>query len=821
MQSLIQDLRYAIRSLIKQPGFSLIAVLTLALGIGANTAIFSLIDAVLLKMLPVDRPEQLYFIQNVGPLRPSGGAPPYPCFERFRDQNQSFTGLAAFTTRDLRVRIDGEREQVSGQLVSGNYFSLLGVNSALGRMLTPLDDSVPGKGGPEGFAAVISYNYWTKRFGRSPAVLGKVVQIGNDPVTIVGVTQPEFFGLLPGTEVDISLPVMFQGAGALAEKSSWWFKAVGRLRPGVSVAMAQADLNTIFQPFINETDVSPESRRDYFSRIELTSASKGLDTLRGQFSKPLQALMFIVALVLIIACGNVANLMLVRGSERRKEFAIRLALGAGRARLIRQMLTESLLLVCLGGLLGLAFAVWGGQFLTSFFVNGDERLSLNLSLDYPVLFFTTVISLLAGLIFGLAPAFRATRIDPSPSLKDSAGSITPARSRLGKSLVAAQVALSMILLVAAGLFLRTLHNLKNVDAGFRGAGVLTMRVNPALTSSDQLPQLANLWNQILARVEHLPGVRSASLSTLTPLDGNDRAVRVEVPGFTPNGDEDKDIRLNQISPRYFQTFGIPVLQGREFADSDNGNALKVAILNEAAARFYFGGRSPIGGLLDFNRGPQPRVQYQVVGVVKDSRYLNLREPDSRLVYIPRLQALDQLGQLRLAVRSEGRPDDLVNSIHNELRATGSDILVTNIITVDEQINQSLSQERLVSTLSAFFGLLALLLASVGLNGVMAYNVTRRTREVGIRLALGAPRGNVLKMVLKETLLPVITGVVIGLAAAFATTRFVSSLLFGLTPNDPLTVAWAALLLIGVAALAGYLPARRATKVDPLGALRYE
>jgi predicted permease len=807
--------------LLKQPGFTAIALVTLALGIGANTAIFSLIDAVLLKMLPVEHPEQLYFIQNVGPQRPNGGAPPYPCFERFRDQNQSFNGLAAFTTRDLRVRIDGEREQVSGQLVSGNYFSLLGVNSSLGRTLNPADDSVAGKGGPEGYAAVISYNYWTRRFGQNPAVLGKAVQIGNDRVTIVGVTQPEFYGLVPGTEVDISLPVMFQGAQALAEKSSWWFKAVGRLKPGVSVAKAQADLNTIFQPFINETDVSPESRRDYFARIELAPASKGLDTLRRQFSKPLQALMFIVALVLVIACANVANLMLARGAERRKEFAIRLALGASRPRLIRQMLTESLVLVCMGGLLGLVFALWGGQFLTGFFVNGDERLSINLALDYRVLLFTIGVSLLTGLIFGLAPALRATRIDPTPALKVSGISGTRSRSRLGKSLVATQVALSILLLVGAGLFLRTLHNLKNVDAGFRRAGVLTMRVNPALTSSDQLPKLASLWNEMLARVESLPGVRSASLSTLTPLDGNDRAVRVDVPGFTPNGEPDKDIRLNQISPAYFRTFGIPLLQGRNFADSDNQDAIKVAILNETAARFYFGNRNPIGGLLNFDRGPKPRVQYQVVGVVKDSRYLNLREPDTRLVYIPRLQALDQLGQLRLAVHSEGRPDDLISGVRNELRATGSDILVTNVITLDEQINQSLSQERLLSTLSIFFGLLALLLACVGLYGVMAYNVARRTREIGIRMALGAPRGSILNMVLSETLLTVVTGVVFGLGAAFAATRLISSLLFGLTPNDPATVTWAALLLIGVATLAGYIPARRATKVDPLVALRYE
>jgi predicted permease len=821
VHSILKDIRYACRSLLRQPGFTAIAAITLALGIGANTAVFSLIDAVLLRLLPVDRPEQLFFIQNVGPLRPNGGAPPYPCFERFRDQNQSFSGLAAFTTRDLRVRIDGEREQVSGQFVSGNYFTLLGVSSSLGRTLNPVDDSEPGKSGSGGYAAVISYKYWTRRFGRNPAVLGKTVQIHNDPVTIVGVTQPEFYGLVPGNEIDITLPIMFEGASALADRNSWWFKAVGRLKPDVPVAKAQADLNAIYQPFIGEAGMSPEMRRDYFARIELSPASKGLDSLRRQFSRPLQALMFIVALVLLIACANVANLMLARGAERRKEFAIRLALGASRSRLICQLLAENLLLFVVGGLLGLVFAVWGGQFLTSFFVNGTERLSINLSLDYRVLFFTAVVSLLTGLLFGLAPALQVTRIDPSPALKGSNTSGIRARSLLGKSLVAAQVALSLLLLVGAGLFLRTLRNLNNVEAGFRRAGVLTMHVNPALRSADQLPQLANLWNEILGRVKSLPGVRSASLSTLTPLDGNDRAVRVEVPGFTPNSEQDNDIRLNQVSSEYFRTFGIPLLQGREFADSDNETALKVAIINETAARFYFGDRSPIGGLLNFDRGRKPRVQYQVVGVVKDARSVNLREPETRLVYLPRLQAFDQLGQLRLAVYTQGRPKDLISGIRNELRATGADILVTDVLTLDEQIEHSLSQERLVSTLSTFFGVLALLLACIGLYGVMAYNVARRTREIGIRMALGAPRGSVLNMVLKETLLMVFAGVVVGLTAAFATTRLISGLLFGLAPNDPATVVLAAALLIGVAVLAGYIPARRATKVDPLVALRYE
>jgi predicted permease len=821
LERLWQDLRFGLRMLLKHKGITVVAVLSLALGIGANTAIFSLIDAVLLKMLPIERPEELYFIQNVGPHRLGGGAPPYPCFERFRDQNQSFAGLAAFTQRDLRIRIDGQREEVMGQFVSGNYYSLLGVGTVLGRALGPADDLVPQKGGPDGLVAVISYNYWTRRFGRSPEIIGKVVQVGADSVTIVGVTSPEFYGLFPGTEIDISLPIMFEGASRLADKESWWFQAVGRLKPNASVAQAQAELNAIFQPFMDETSVSAEMRREAFARIELAPASKGLDTLRRQFSQPLGALMAIAAFVLLIACANIANLLLARAAARRKEFAVRLALGAGRLRLARQLLTESLLLVTLGGLLGLLFARWGGAFLASFFATGSNRLFVKLTLDHRVLLFTVGVSLLTGLIFGLAPAWQATGIDPGPALKESAKTTTRSRSRFGKSLVVAQVALSLLLLVGAGLFVQTLRNLKNVDAGFQRDGVVTMHVNPSVAIY-QGARLANLWKEILARVEKLPGMRSASFSTLSPLDGNDRGVRVEVAGFTPSVERDQDIRLNQVSPGFFQTFGIMLSQGRFFTEDDNEIAAKVAVLNETAARFYFGNHNPIGGQLSFKRGQKATpISYQVVGVVKDSRYSNLREPDTRLVYLPVPQALDQLGRLTLGIRAVGQTTDLMNAVRNELRAAGNDILVTDVMTLDERVDQSLLQERLVAMLSLFFGLLALLLASIGLYGVMSYDVARRTNEIGIRMALGANASRVVQLVLRETLLWVALGVALGLGAAFAMTRWVESLLFGLKAHDPLVMGVAALVLLVVAAIAGYLPARRAARVDPLVALRRE
>jgi len=817
---MIQDLRYGVRMLLKHKGFTAVAVLSLALGIGANTAIFSLIDAVLLKMLPVEQPEQLYFIQNVGSRNPYPGAPPYPCFERFRDHNRSFTGMAAFSGVGQRLKIDGQLEEASIQGVSGNFFSLLGINAVLGRTFGPADDAVPGKGGPDGLVGVISYNYWTNRFARDPAVIGKVVQLGNDPVTIIGVTPPGFYGLTPGREFNVLVPMMTAGAEQLAAKETWWLDVVGRAKPGVTIEQARAELDTIFQSYMNETSVSAEARRENFNRIDLQSASRGLNALRRQFSQPLRALMAIVALVLLIACANVANLLLARATARRKEFAVRLALGASRFRLVRQVLTESLLLVTLGGLLGLVFARWGSAFLAGFFATGRGRLFIDLPLDYRVLLFTAGVALITGLIFGLAPAVAATRSEPNSALKDSAGTSTRARSRFGKSLVVVQVALSLLLLVGAGLFVRTLHNLRTLDAGFRPEGVITMWINPP-DGAYPGERLAAFWKDVLARVERLSGVRSATLTTLSPLDRADRGVAIQVAGFSPGSDRDRGIRLNQVSPGYFQTFGVAIGQGRGFSDADNETAPKVALFNEAAARFYFGDRSPIGAEVRFGLREPRSPPYEIVGVVKDARNRNLREVDTRTIYLPVMQARDRLGRLTLALRTDGRPTELTSVIGNELRAIGPDIMLTNIATLNERIDQSLVQERLVATLSLFFGLLALLLASIGLYGVMSYDVARRTNEIGIRMALGANASRVVRLVLLETLGWVALGVALGLGAALATTRWLESLLFGLKPHDPLTIGSAALVLLAVATVAGYLPARRASRVDPLVALRHE
>jgi predicted permease len=819
---MFQDLRFGARMLVKSKAFTIVAVLSLALGIGANTAIFSLIDAVLLKRLPVAQPEQLFFITNIG-TRGAGGAPPYPCFERFRDHTRHLSGIIALSPTDSKLGIDGQIEQVKGQFVSGNYFALLGVRALVGRVFSLSDDSIAGQGGPDGAVAVIGYNYWKRRFALDPAVVGKEIQVDKRPVTIVGVTPPEFHGLAPGRDDEIYLPIMLAGS-ELSDRGAWWLDVVGRLKAGASIEQARAELDAIFQSFMDEGSATREQRKEFFDHIELTAASHGLDMLRRQYSKPLQVLMGVVVLVLLVACVNVANLLLARATARRREFAVRMAMGASRLRLARQMLTESLLLVGLGGLFGLLLARWGSALLVNFFATGRRQLYLDLQLDGRVMLFTLGLSLLTGVVFAVAPAWRATRLDPGTALKENAATASGDRSRLrlGKLLVVVQVSLSLLLLVGAGLFLRSLQNLRNLDAGFRTEGVLTMQIDPGAREY-QRPQLDAFWQELLARVKATPGVQQASLSVLSPLDGRNRGVLVEAPGFTPGSEHDRIISLNHVSPEYFATMGIAVLRGRPFNERDHESAPRIALLNETAARFYFGDRNPIGAQIRFHV-PRNAAPVEVVGVVRDSRHTTLREEIPRLLYLPTLQPINRMGRLTLSVRTGGEPNSLAAlaiPIKNEIREMGPDILVTNVITLDEQVNQTLLQERLVSSLSSVFGLLALLLACIGLYGVMSYDTARRTHEIGIRVALGARAGDIMRLVMRETVLLVVIGVALGLGAALATTRLISNLLFGLAPNDPLTVTLAVLLLVGVAALAGYLPARRAARVDPMAALRSE
>jgi predicted permease len=564
-------------------------------------------------------------------------------------------------------------------------------------------------------------------------------------------------------------------------------------------------------------------RRDI--HIELSPAARGFDHLRRQFSKPLLVLMALVGLVLSIACANVANLLLARTTARNREFAVRLALGAGRARLMRQVLTESLLLVGIGGLLGLLFAGWAGQLLVAFFAAGRQGISVDLHLDARVLAFTAGASALTGLLFGLAPGFEATKTTLAPALKEQGRGLVGFRSRLplAKLLVVMQVALSLVLLIGAGLFVHSLWNLRNLDAGFHSDGVLTMQVKPDGRVYNETRRRV-LWKEILNRAGRIPGVRSASLSVVSPLGGVTFLGSIAVPGFASRDAGDTDIFINQVTPGYFETIGVPLVLGRSFNAGDAGNAPRVALLSESAARFYFGGRNPVGVTIRFPFGDE-KPPYQIVGVVKDSRQSSLREEAPRLVYVPVSQAMTDLDSLTLAVRTASDATDLTANlaaiVSQQARTAGPDILITDVATLASQVDQSLFEERLVSLLASFFGILALLLASIGLYGTMSYSVARRTNEIGIRMALGAPGVGVLRLVLRDALIMITAGMAIGVLAAIAGGRYVRSELFGLRPADPFTLAIACLVLAAVALLAGYLPARRASRVDPMAALRYE
>ncbi len=850
---MFQDLRYGARMLLKHRGFTCVAMLTLALGIGANTAIFSLIDAVLLKMLPVNNPERLVLL---GRALGAGTVTqfPYRAYKQIRDQNEALSGLLAYHALRLSVSVDGQPEPaVAGQLVSGNYYSVLGVNAALGRTIAPDDDRAPG----ESPVCVISHNYWRRRFAGDPAVVGKTIHIGGAPFTIVGVTRPEFFGLEVGSSLDISVPLMMQqqvmpGIRSFVDgaEPNNFFSLMGRLRTGFTMPQAQAGLSALYGRLCAEYAASNWGFKFtpmpwLEEKLVLEPGGRGLSELRLQFSRPLLALMIVVALVLAVACANVAGLLLARAVARRKEIAIRLALGGGRLRVVRQLLIESVLLSSFGALLGLLFAYWGIRLLLPLLSQGEIPVQLNLSPDVRALGFTIAVAALTGVLFGLAPAFLATRVDLNSALKNETFGLSGHGAHLtfGKMFVVSQVMLSLLLLIGAGLFVRSLIVLQQVDAGFARENVLVMKLEP-VGSDRKTQQLATRFGDLLRRVEAIPGVKLASLVGYSPMSRREWQVMGQNPetsnpmtiqGYTPQPGDETTIPWMQVYPNSFATLGIPLVAGRDFGPQDTQvwmpgrqcpPAAEVGIINESMARRFFGNESPVGRRFGFANSSSRCAlggpgAIEIIGVVKDVKYASLRNEARAMFYLPYHQANTGRGQMTLVVRTAGDPTSIAAAARREARAMDPAAPMFEVETLATQVAASLQRERLLATLSSGFGLLALLLSCLGLYGILSYTVTRRANEIGVRMALGAGRRDVLWLVLRDALRLVSLGAALGIPAALAAARLVASQLFGISAVDPSAIGLATLALFVVAAVAAYLPALRATRVDPLAALRCE
>ena len=845
LEQLWRDVLFGLRQLRRSPGFTAVVVLTLALGIGANTAIFSLIDAVLLKALPVENPQQLVLLDwtshgfaegvfdniqcdctdhdQTG--RIASAAFSYPIYEQIRDRNHVFSRVMALAGdgSDLNVEYKGEPSRADGELVSGTFFSTLGVRPAYGRLLAPEDDRTGASP-----AAVISYGYWERRLGRDPGAIGQTVTLNSLPFTIVGVSPPEFYGVQPGRSVEIWLPLhapaqVGPGEGAFQSRLNWWVLVMGRLRPDVTDLQARTELEGILQQSI-ASDVKPTTKAETIPHLGMASVSKGLNNLRREFSKPLFILMAVVGLVLMIACANVANLMLARATSRQKEIAVRLAVGAGRGRLVRQLLTENVVLAGLGGAAGLVMAFWGAKLVVAFMASGTEPLSLNVPPDPRVLGFTAAVSVLTGILFGLSPGLGSTRMDLTPVLKESAGApaLRPGSRRgwrLGEGLVVTQVSLSIVLLVGAGLFVRTLANISNAGMGFNPRNLLLFGIDPT-QDGYQGQRVGDFYLELARRIEALPGVRSVSLSENTLVGGGASFLRTRIegqpikPGGNPRG---VGAYYNLVGPRFFETMGIPLVLGRTLGEADTADRRKTAVVNGQFARQFLGGENPIGRRFDVGS----RKGIEIVGVVGDAKFNDLSQEMPPTVYLPSLQYVGDLNAMHFEVRTAGDPVQRVDAVRRVARDMDPRLALYDVRSQTEQINQSLFQQRLFARLTSFFAALAALIACVGIYGVMAFAIARRTREIGIRAALGASRAEISGMILRETGAMVAVGTAIGVVVALGTSRLISSFLYGLKPSDPVSIAVAVLLMAAAAGFAGFLPARRAAKVDPMVALRHE
>ncbi|HXW03910.1 MAG TPA: ABC transporter permease [Vicinamibacterales bacterium] len=810
LADLTQDVRYALRTLRRNPGFAAVAVLSLVLAMGANTAVFSVVNAVLLRPLPVHEPDRLVQITRVSPDgRPANVS--YPLFEHFRDNVQSISSAFAHTTASESIAIDGEDDFVTVDLVSGDYFAVLGLNPAAGRLLGPADDALSASLS----AAVISDGYWQRRFGRSPLAIGRTFAIRNRVFTIVGVTPSSFRSARVGSNPDITLPLLLMmNEGQRREATSNFLKLVARLKPGASVEQANAEAEVLWGAFVTPLAAQvPESRRAELLAWQARAfpAADGINPFRDDLAQPLLVLMGIVALILMLACLNLSGLLLARAAARAREISIRLAIGAGRGRLIRQFLTETLVLVVIGGAAGLATAGWLSARLVTMFVNG-RNLELSVAPDWRVFAFTAVAAVVACCLAGLVPAMGAVRLNVNPALKTMG---THGRCRLGKALVVVQLAISMVLVVGATLFVGTLAKLYAVDRGFDSDGLLVVSVRS--TRPYSADRALGVHGALLARLRTLPGVRAASAAQVVPISGNDWTRSVQVHGDAVVSRE-STTAFNAIAPDYFATLGTPVLAGREFNERDTSGTPLVAIVNDAFAQYFFGHRSVLG-----RRVTSLDVTYEIVGVVSNSKYEDLREAARRTLYIAGMQReAEPPSRYTYLVRAgAGDPRHLVLSVEHAVRDADADLRMRTAMTYATLIDRSIPAERILGMLGGLFGLVALVVAGIGLFGLLAFQVARRTSEFGVRIALGATRWSMIRLVLSDVVWMFVPGVAIGVGLALMVTGFARGMLFGLAPTEPGVFVVAASVLACAAILAAWWPVRRASRVDPLVALRHE
>jgi predicted permease len=829
LESLLQDIRYALRTLCNSPAFTAIAILTLALGIGTNTAIFSLIDTVVLRMLPVRNPQELVQLSHLDPARGGQGDPYFTnaIWEQVRDHHDDlFSSALAWYTDRFDLAQGGAVQNINGIFVSGDFFNALGVRPGAGRLLTVADDQ---RGCPA--LAVISYGFWQDHFAASPNALGSTLSLNHHPFQIVGVSSPGFYGLEVGSKFDVAVPIcsatVFDGLHSRIDARAWWWLAImARLKPGITPQQLKARL-AVFSPttFAGAVpdDWAPEDQKKFRSWSLLSSpAATGKSDLRRQFDEPLNILMAVVGLVLLIACANIASLMFARAVARSKEIAVRKALGASRLRLIRQLLTECLLLSSAGALLGFLFARWGTALLVRFLSTAGNNVFLDLSLDGRILAFTAAIAVFAGILFGLLPAFRSTRVSLTSAMKGSQAQQTDRglRFRPGKWIVASQVALSLVLLVVAGLFLHSMLKLATLDIGFDRSNVLL--VNSDLKTAGIPPaQWLAIQDQIETRLRSIPGVVSVGRSVRTPVSNFDWDQHLLVDSPDAPKDDDADAFLNFVSPGYFPTLRTPLLEGRNFTATDTKTSPLVAIVNETLARKFFPDTNPVGKYFrrDYGQG-KTTPPIQIVGLAKDSKYESLREKPVSQAFFPADQIPEGEPFVNFEIRTDQRPSALISLVQDSVAQVNNSIPL-DFSSLSQQVDDSLLQERLLATLSAFFGALALLLAMIGLYGALSYLVAQRRAEFGIRLALGAPPISILRLVLRDVVVILVAGSLTGIAISLAAIRLLQKLLFGLSPHDPLTMLASVGILAVVALVAAYLPAPRAMRVDPKQALRYE